>query len=82
MKLPIFTILTTLGSLIWNTVLVLLGAGAGSAWEKYSAYADTYSKVGALVLLALFIVAVIVFFKKRIAPRIEAGRAAAHDDKN
>ena len=32
MNMVTFLILTTIGSAIWNTLLVLLGAGAGSSW--------------------------------------------------
>lgn len=34
MKFGIFLVLTTIGSFVWNIVLVYLGAAAGEAWEK------------------------------------------------
>ena len=33
MKMPMFLLLTTIGSLVWNTVLVYLGVVAGESWE-------------------------------------------------
>lgn len=77
-----FALLTALGSAIWNTVLVLLGAAAGSAWERVSGYADMYSKVGAIILVIVFLVAVYIFFKKRIAPRIERHHIESEEDKD
>ncbi|WP_208589980.1 DedA family protein [Gracilibacillus suaedae] len=43
MNITIFLILTTLGTLIWNTVLVLLGAYVGESWEDIVYYFDIYS---------------------------------------
>lgn len=56
MNVPQFLLLTTLGSLIWNTVLVSLGAALGTAWETAMPYLDQYTH---LVILALGIIAVI-----------------------
>ena len=43
MKLPVFTLFTVAGSLIWDTVLVTLGAVAGESWNIITEYLDTYS---------------------------------------
>lgn len=55
MRLPRFLLLTTLGSAVWNTVLVCIGAALGSAWEQAMPYLDNYTQIAAvaLVLLAL-----------------------------
>lgn len=50
MNLPIFLVLTTLGSAIWNTVLILLGRAAGEGWQKYQGFFRTYSYVFTLLL--------------------------------
>lgn len=65
MKMPIFLLLTAIGSFIWNIVLVLLGALAGASWEKVAGYMDTYSKIGVIVLGIAAVIAVVVFYKKR-----------------
>ena len=46
MKLPVFTLFTVAGSLIWDTVLVTLGAVAGESWNIITEYLDTYSDTG------------------------------------
>lgn len=60
-----FIIFTTLGTLIWNTVLVLLGQQAGSAWPKISAAFDSFSSIVLIVLVILFIILVLYFVKRR-----------------
>lgn len=60
-----FLILTTIGSLIWNTVLVLLGRIAGESWSKIVGYVGGYSDLVILGFVALFIIGVISsYFKK------------------
>lgn len=46
-KMPMgrFLLFTTAGSLIWNTVLVCLGAVFGASWEKILAYVNTYGNI-------------------------------------
>ena len=53
MNAPLFLLLTTIGTLIWNTVLVLLGAKLGDSWDVIVHYMDMYS----YVIYGLFIVA-------------------------
>lgn len=52
MPMPTFLILTTLGSLLWNTAFVLAGYGLGENWRTVEDYAGTYSK-GVLAVVAL-----------------------------
>ncbi len=53
MPLGRFTLLTTLGSLVWNTLLVGAGALLGRQWQVVERYADVlnYVVTGAVVLL-------------------------------
>ncbi|MBB6733811.1 DedA family protein [Cohnella zeiphila] len=68
MNVWLFALLTTLGSLIWNAALVGIGAAVGSSWESILTYMDLYSHiVYALLALALLVVAVLLFRKKRAA---------------
>ena len=43
MALAPFLFLTTVGSLIWNTVLICAGAAAGASWERVMETVDAYS---------------------------------------
>lgn len=67
MKLGIFLVLTTAGTVIWNTVLVFLGAAFGASWEKIAGYIDSYSKVTLFVICVVFAICCVLFYKKRIA---------------
>lgn len=57
MPLVPFLFLTTVGSFLWNTVLVMAGRAAGNSWEKVSEALGVYSDVilmvggGAVALL-------------------------------
>lgn len=57
-KMPLvkFTILTGIGSLIWNTVWVSIGWGLGSQWEK----AEQWGSVLQYIVIALVLIGLVV----------------------
>ena len=65
-EMPIvkFVIYTTLGSSIWNTVLVLVGAFAGDKKDYIINIIDNMSNVIIILLVVIFIVFVYKFYKK------------------
>lgn len=65
MNIGKFLLYTTLGTSIWNIVLVYLGAYAGANWECILKYMNTYSNIAVAVLAVVGIVFVIWFIKKR-----------------
>ena len=71
MKLPLFLILTTIGSLIWNSVLVILGSIAGDNWTKIAEIFDTYSTITLFVLFIVFVIAVFIFYKKKSSKKAQ-----------
>lgn len=52
MPMPVFLILTTLGSLVWNSVLVMAGYWLGDRWDAVEVYVGYVSK-GVLVLVVV-----------------------------
>lgn len=66
MNIPKFLIYTTIGSLIWNSVLVILGSIVGENWEDIVSIFDTYSSIALIALVLLFIIFIIWFYKKKI----------------
>lgn len=66
MKLSVFIFFTTLGTFLWNVVLVNVGAAVGDNWESIVEVMDVYSNVVYLILLLTFILAVYWFVVKRI----------------
>lgn len=65
MPLPMFTLLTTAGSLIWNTIFVMAGYLLGEQWHLV----ETYVGVGSKVVLGLVVLAVVIFVVVRLAER-------------
>jgi membrane protein DedA with SNARE-associated domain len=59
-----FLLYTTLGSAIWNVVLVTLGAFAGAGWERVSQSMNLYTYI-ALTVLAVAVVGFIIWLSKK-----------------
>lgn len=60
-----FLILTTIGSAIWNTVLILLGRIAGESWGKIAGYVGGYSDIVWLAFGIIFAIGIISYYKKK-----------------
>ncbi|MFV5938999.1 DedA family protein [Mammaliicoccus sciuri] len=61
----LFLVLTTIGTLIWNLVLVLVGAKVGDNWHQIVNYMDVYSNFMYAVIAIGIIVFVIWFIRKK-----------------
>ncbi|MCX4680719.1 DedA family protein [Streptomyces sp. NBC_01433] len=70
MPLPTFVALTTAGSLLWNTVLVMAGYWLGDRWHLVETYVGVVSKV----VLAVVLLAVIGY----VAVRLRGRKRARH----
>lgn len=68
MKFGLFLLFTTVGTLIWNTVLVSVGAAVGDNWESIVGVMDVYSNIAYVVIVLVGLAAIwwyIQFRKKR-----------------
>ena len=65
MKLPKFILYTTIGSTVWNTLLVLIGAFAGEKKDLIIEWIDKLSDVILILLIVAFIIFVIIFYLKK-----------------
>lgn len=65
MNLVSFLTLTTLGSLLWNTVLTFIGSAVGESWESVVGQMDVFSNVVYVILGLLLAAGVVIFFRKR-----------------
>lgn len=65
MNIPKFLIYTTIGSLIWNTVLSYMGMVTGENWEKILSVFETYSTVIKIILLIGVVVLIYIFYRKK-----------------
>jgi membrane protein DedA with SNARE-associated domain len=66
MRFPVFLALTTVGSLLWNTIFVLAGFGVGENWHLVQDYAGVFQKI----VIGLGVLAVAVF----VAVRLRSGK--------
>lgn len=60
-----FLLLTTVGSLIWNTVLITLGRIAGASWSKIAGYVGGYSDIVLIGFIIVFILGIVAFYLKK-----------------
>ncbi|MEW1698899.1 DedA family protein [Streptomyces sp. NPDC093249] len=67
MPLPVFLLLTTLGSFIWNTILVMAGYWLGDSWDLVEGYVGILSKA----VLGLAVLALAAFLAVRLRSRSE-----------
>ncbi|MFD9698409.1 DedA family protein [Lentzea sp. NPDC059081] len=65
MNFPKFLLLTTAGSLIWNSVFVGAGYTLGENWHRVDAYAGTFQKL----VLAAVAIAITLFVATRLRQR-------------
>ena len=65
MNLGTFLSLTTIGSFIWNLVLVTLGAIDVTSWQKAAECLGTYTQVARVVILVFALVGILVYIKRR-----------------
>ena len=59
MPLPKFTLYTTMGSALWNSLFVLLGYALGSRWQQIGAYSN-YINNADVGLIGLALVVIVV----------------------
>lgn len=63
MPMGIFLLFTTIGTVVWNTLLVSLGAALGASWEYISYWVGEYSNIMLIVLTISAISGVIWFYR-------------------
>lgn len=66
MAMPKFLIYTIAGSLIWNSVLTIIGAKVGDNWESILGIFDRFSNIVLILLIVIFILIVGIFYYKRL----------------
>ena len=66
-KIPFipFLILTTIGSFMWNAILILLGRIAGNSWVRMADYVGNYSDYMFLAFIIIFLGGIISSYIKK-----------------
>ena len=62
MPMKKFLLYTISGSLIWNTVLIIVGSIVGDKWETIVGYLDNFSNIILIILVIIFVVAMYYWF--------------------
>ncbi len=62
MPMQKFLLYTISGSLIWNTVLIIVGSIVGDKWETIVGYLDNFSNIILIILVIIFVVALYYWF--------------------
>ena len=62
MPMQKFLLYTISGSLIWNTVLIIVGSIVGDKWETIVGYLDNFSNIILIILIIIFVVAMYYWF--------------------
>ena len=64
-----FLLYTTVGSAIWNSILLIVGNKVGKNWESILSIMNQYSHIVFMLLIILFIVFLVYFFGFRTKKR-------------
>lgn len=64
MKLAPFLFYTTIGTIIWNTILVLLGTTLGERWEDIVAFMDVYSNIAYAIIAIVALVVLVIYLRR------------------
>lgn len=65
MPMAKFLLYTTVGSAIWNTVLIVIGNRVGENWESILGIFDQYSHIVLILLILIFILFIVWFYTKK-----------------
>ncbi|WP_428910507.1 DedA family protein [Niallia sp. Krafla_26] len=65
MKFVLFLIFTTIGTLIWNIILVSIGAALGENWASILSFMDIYSNIAYAIIGLGIIIFLFYFFNKK-----------------
>ncbi|MBF2639778.1 DedA family protein [Listeria welshimeri] len=71
MKMSRFLVLTTAGSLLWNTILIGLGALLGESWNEIVVFMDSFSTIIYSIIAGLLIVGLAFFIRARFKKTLD-----------
>ncbi|MBC1588559.1 DedA family protein [Listeria welshimeri] len=71
MKMSRFLVLTTAGSLLWNTVLIGLGALLGESWNEIVVFMDSFSTIIYSIIAGLLIMGLAFFIRARFKKTLD-----------
>jgi membrane protein DedA with SNARE-associated domain len=64
MKFVPFLLFTTFGTLIWNSILVYVGAAVGDNWHDIVSFMDVYSNIAYAIIAIIVIIVAVLYFRR------------------
>mgnify|MGYP000909069580 CR=1 FL=1 len=64
MKFGLFLLFTTIGTVIWNSILVTIGAMLGDNWHQITEFMDIYSNVAYAIIAVVGITGIIWYVRR------------------
>lgn len=71
MNIPLFIVLTAIGTGMWNILLIILGMALGSHWHKIIEFAGIYSKFFIIIIAIAALYILYLWFKRIKKTRAE-----------
>ncbi|ASK62777.1 alkaline phosphatase [Virgibacillus phasianinus] len=68
MKFWLFLVFTTIGTIVWNVILVMVGAALGESWKDILQFMDIYSTI-AYIIIATGLVLCLLLYLTRLVKR-------------
>ncbi|BAC14363.1 DedA family protein [Oceanobacillus iheyensis] len=65
MNFPIFIFLTTLGTILWNVILISFGVALGENWQQILGFMHVYSRFVYIAIIIILVVIAIILFKRK-----------------
>ena len=65
MKFSLFLLLTTIGTLIWNIILISVGVVLGSNWENILGFMEVYSTIAYALIAIVGLIIIFWYIRKR-----------------
>lgn len=66
MKFWLFLLFTTIGTVIWNVILVLVGAALGESWKDILSLMDIYSTIAYLIIATALVLLVLLYIARLV----------------
>ena len=66
MKFWLFLLFTTIGTVIWNVILVLVGVALGESWKDILAFMDIYSTIAYLIIATALVLLVLLYIARLV----------------
>ncbi|RDW18658.1 alkaline phosphatase [Oceanobacillus arenosus] len=64
MKFGLFLLFTTIGTVIWNIILIYAGVLLGANWENILGFMDVYSSIAYLIIAIVVIIFFVLYIRK------------------